>query len=512
MTAPEVLRLGPARLTAGLDQHTRLDLTTHRLAHGPLPHYDRTDLLDLVERIDLRGRGGAAFPFARKARAAVAAAERTGRPLVVVVNATEGEPVSAKDRMLLTRAPHLVLDGACLAASAFGAEEIVVGVAAGSPGEASAPRAVAERERDGSALLLPCPARTVCLPDRFVSGESGALVRGIDGLPAVPPTHRGRASDGGTAGVRGRPTLLCNAETYAQLAVAARLGPDAYAVVGAPDEPGTLLLTVIRPRLAPLVVEVPAGARTGAVLDACGVDTGTTGTGTAEGLLVGGYHGAWIRTGDALRAPLSRAGLSAIGGTLGAGAVVVLPADTCPVGEAARVAAWLAGESAGQCGPCRLGLPATAAALAQLAGGGGGPSALDEARRTVAAARGRGACAHPDGTARFVLSALAVFTEDVAAHESGRGCGRPVLGHLPLPGDKASALPPSTAPTGALEVDWARCDGHGLCAELAPELISLGPHGYPVLSPTPIAPWLEHGARRAVNQCPALALRFARRP
>ncbi|QMU80101.1 NADH-quinone oxidoreductase subunit I [Streptacidiphilus sp. PB12-B1b] len=494
-----------------MDQHTRLDLPSHRLAHGPLPWFDRDDLLDLVERIDLRGRGGAAFPFARKARAAVTSADRSGRPPVVVVNATEGEPASAKDRMLLTRAPHLVLDGACLAAAAFGAEEIVVGVAAGGPGETSVPRALGERRRayqragEGAMLLLPCPARTVCLPDRFVSGESGALIRGISGLPAVPPARRARASDGGPGGVRGRPTLLSNAETYAQLAVAARLGPDAYAVVGTPAEPGTLLLTVVRPDQSPLVVEVPAGARLGGVLDACGVDAG-------QGLLVGGYHGAWLRPGDAVQAPVSRAGLAALGGTLGAGAVIALPTDTCPIGEVARVTAWLAAESAGQCGPCRQGLPATADALTQLAGGGGGRSALDEARRTIASVRGRGACAHPDGTARLVLSALAVFGEDLAAHESGRGCRRPVRGVLPLPGDRASALPPSSGPTATLEVDWARCDAHGLCATLAPELVSLGPHGYPVISPTPIAPWLEHSARRAVHQCPALALRLSRTP
>lgn len=503
MTAPEVLRLGPARLTAGLEQHPRLDLAAHRRAHGPLPGFDRDNLLDLVERIDLRGRGGAAFPFARKARAAVTRADRSRQPLVVVVNATEGEPASAKDRMLLTRAPHLVLDGACLAATAFGAEEIIVGVAAGGPGELSMPRAVDERERDGSPLLLPCPTRTVCLPDRFVSGESGALIRGISGLPAVPPARRTRASDGGPGGVRGRPTLLSNAETFAQVALAARLGPDAYAVVGTPAEPGTLLLTVVRPDRSPLVVEVPAGVRLGTVLEACAVDPG-------QGLLVGGYHGAWLRAEEAVRAPVSRAGLGALGGTLGAGAVIALPADACPIGEVARVTSWLAGESAGQCGPCRQGLPATADALTLLATGTGGRSALDEARRTIAQVRGRGACAHPDGTARLVLSALAVFAEDLAEHESGRGCRRPVRGLLPLPGDRSSALPAGGSPSAALEIDWARCDGHGLCATLAPELISLGPHGYPVISPTPIAPWLEHGARRAVHQCPALALRLTR--
>ncbi|MFC1416472.1 ferredoxin [Streptacidiphilus cavernicola] len=155
-----------------------------------------------------------------------------------------------------------------------------------------------------------------------------------------------------------------------------------------------------------------------------------------------------------------------------------------------------------------MGLPDTAGALAQLATGGGGPSALDQARRTVSAVRGRGACAHPDGTARFVLSALTVFAEDLALHETGRGCGRPVRGMLPLPGDQASALPAPAEGAPVLEVDWSRCDGHGLCAAIAPELITLGPHGYPVLGGTPIAPWLAHGARRAVSQCPALALRL----
>ena len=508
MNVPEVLRLGPARLTSGLDQHARLDLTDHRTAHGPLPRVDRAGLLELAERIDLRGRGGAGFPFARKARAALATSDRTGKPLVIVVNATEGEPASAKDRMLLARTPHLILDGACLAAAAFGAEEIVVGVGAEGPGETSMPRAVAEREsagENGAATLLPCPVRVMCLPERFVAGESGALIRGISGLPAVPPARKARATDGGDAGVRGRPTLLSNAETYAQLAVAARLGPDAYAVVGTPAEPGTVLLTLTRADLPPLVVEVPAGARMGVVLDACGIEPG-------QGLLVGGYHGAWLRPQDAAHAPLSRAGLAAAGGTFGAGAVLSLPNDTCPIGEVARVAGWLATQSAGQCGPCRLGLPNAADALAQLATAGGGPSALDEARRTISAVRGRGACAHPDGTARFILSALAVFADDLAVHESGRGCGRPVRGLLPLPGETGSALPaPAAGTEAALEVDWARCDGHGLCAALAPELITLGPHGYPVIGTTPIAPWLEHGARRAVNQCPALALRLTRR-
>ncbi|MEU0965286.1 oxidoreductase, partial [Streptomyces sp. NPDC005917] len=330
---PEVRRLGSARLTAGLDRHRRLDLAAHHRVHPPLPRLDRDGLLALAEAVDLRGRGGAGFPFARKARAALTTADRVGAPPVIVVNGAEGEPPSAKDKMLLARAPHLVLDGACLAAAAFGAEEIVIGVAAGSPGEISIPAALAERE-------LPCPARTLCLPERFVSGESGALIRGVNGLPVLPTPLKTRAAEGGTGGVRRRPTLLSNAETWAQLAIAARLGPDAYAAVGTAAEPGTVLLTVNRPRAGPLVVEAPAGTRLGPLLDACGLEPGA-------GVLVGGYHGAWLRPEDAIGAPLSRAGLAGLGGTLGAGAIVTLPHDTCPLGETAQVAAWLAAESAG---------------------------------------------------------------------------------------------------------------------------------------------------------------------
>ncbi|MEU2337003.1 NADH-ubiquinone oxidoreductase-F iron-sulfur binding region domain-containing protein [Streptomyces sp. NPDC006654] len=487
LTLPEVRWLDQGRLTAGLDRHQRLDLAAHARVHPPLPQPGRDDLLALAEALALSGRGGAGFPFARKARAALATAERAGASPVIVVNGAEGEPASAKDKMLLARVPHLVLDGACLAAAAFGAEEIVIGVAAGGPGEISVPAALAERE-------LPCPARTLSLPERFLSGESGALIRGINGLPVKPAPRRARAADGAAGGVRRRATLLSNAETWAQLAVAARLGPDAYASVGTADEPGTILLTVNRPGADPLVVEVPTGTRLGPVLNACGVQPGA-------GVLVGGYHGAWLNSSDAIDAPLSRAGLLALGGTLGAGAIVALPDDTCPLGESAQVAAWMAAESSGQCGPCKRGLPEAAEALAMLAACAAEPAVLEDARRALGAAQAGGACSHPDGTARFLFTALDVFSDDVDAHLSGPGCGRPVRGVLPLPPAKGARL----------EVDWSRCTGHGLCAVLAPDLIRLGPHGYPTSAAIPVAPWQEHDARRVVNQCPALAVRLQRR-
>jgi NADH:ubiquinone oxidoreductase subunit F (NADH-binding)/ferredoxin len=481
-----VARIGVARLTAGLDRLSRLDLVAHRSLFGRLPRLSDTELISMARQVGLRGRGGAAFPAARKLEAVVESARRTRRPPIVVVNATEGEPGSFKDQMLLIRSPYLVLSGAALVAEALGAREIVVGVAGNELANSSLDAALE------AAPALRKQVSVVQVPERFISGESGALIRAINGKAPVPP---GRKTLATTSGVDGLPTLLSNAETFAQLAVLALLGPEQYAAVGMPEEPGSVLLSVSGSAARPAVVEVPTGVPLGTVLDLCQAPAG-------DGVLVGGYHGMWLPAESAYTVPVSRAGLEAAGGTLGAGVVLPLGDGTCPLGEVSRIASYLAGESAGQCGPCKLGLPSIAQALAALIDGSGGIEALDAARRSAVAVSGRGACAHPDGTTRFVLSALQVFEEDLAAHVFHSSCGRPVRGVLPLPSG------PWQDGRHRLVVDWTRCDGHGLCAHLAPELIRLDGRGYPVLLDIPVPPWLEKDARQAVDMCPALALRL----
>jgi ferredoxin len=106
----------------------------------------------------------------------------------------------------------------------------------------------------------------------------------------------------------------------------------------------------------------------------------------------------------------------------------------------------------------------------------------------------------------MVLSALEVFTEDLAAHVFHSSCGRPVRGILPLPAG------PETENEKQLIVDWVRCEGHGLCAHLVPELIHLDSNGFPVIMNIPVPPWLEKDAQQAVEMCPALALRLAADP
>src|ERR1700735_4809818 len=127
LDAPAIMRIGAARLTAGLDRMPWIDLDAHREIFGPLPRMSAEELISMTESVDLRGQGGAAFPFADKLRAVINAAEANDCPTIVVVNATEGEPGSVKDKMLMIRSPYLILSGAALVAEAIGAEEVIIG-------------------------------------------------------------------------------------------------------------------------------------------------------------------------------------------------------------------------------------------------------------------------------------------------------------------------------------------------------------------------------------------------
>jgi NADH:ubiquinone oxidoreductase subunit F (NADH-binding) len=146
--------------------------------------------------------------------------------------------------------------------------------------------------------------------------------------------------------------------------------------------------------------------------------------GTAEPVsayLIGGYFGTWVAAADAERAALLDSELMPFGASLGARTLFVLPARVCGIVETARLARYLASESAGQCGPCVHGLDAIAGGLERLAR----PERTDLLRleRWLEQVRGRGACRHPDGAVRLVASALDVFASEVELHAAGRCSG-----------------------------------------------------------------------------------------
>ena len=306
-----------------------------------------------MERAGLTGRGGAHFPTARKL-AAVAA----GPDPVVIANGTEGEPASAKDKILLARSPHLVLDGAALAAGLVGAREAYLVVHHSVRDIVD--EAVAERRRAGHGQVR---FRVVTAADRFVAGEASAVVHWIErGVPAPLPKPPRLAEHG----LDGRPTLVQNVETLAHLALIGRHGAGWFRALGTEAEPGTMLVTILGAVREPCVGEIAVGTPLQEVLGLAGGASGPV-----QAVLLGGYSGQWAGP-DALARPFSAAGLAPLGASVGAGLIVALPADACGLAETARVARYLADESAGQCGPCLFGLDAVAGELARLADGSPG--------------------------------------------------------------------------------------------------------------------------------------------
>jgi NADH:ubiquinone oxidoreductase subunit F (NADH-binding) len=396
------------------------DLHTHLARYGTVPYRGRPGaLIDDIEESGLTGRGGAAFPVYRKL-AAVARA-RQGRK-VAVANGSESEPASRKDELLLRIAPHLVLDGLQLAAEAVGATEAHLYLHA-APGPQLL-RALAER---ASRRLDQLPVTITQAPPRFLAGQETALVNRLGGGPALPTFQPPRVSD---RGLGGAPTLVQNAETLAHLALIARYGPRWFRAVGTPGEPGSMLTTVYRPDAKPEIHEVATGTPLRALL----------GDGPqAQAWLIGGYHGTWLPLPQAKDLTLDHASLRTFGAAPGAGVLAALPADRCGLAETARITTYLAAESAGQCGPCLNGLPRIAAALTELAAGRPNPRTRADLERWSGLVAGRGACHHPDGTVRFVRSALTTFAPEIDRHARGHCSAKTRTPFLPLPDQRPTS-------------------------------------------------------------------------
>jgi NADH:ubiquinone oxidoreductase subunit F (NADH-binding) len=180
----------------------------------------------------------------------------------------------------------------------------------------------------------------------------------------------------------------------------------------------------------PGVYEIEMGTPAGQVVMMAGGPTERL-----AALLIGGYFGAWLPAETAWRVPLCHAALKAVGGAMGAGMLIALPVSSCGLAETARVIRYLAGENAGQCGPCMFGLPALADAMADLAYQGGRGRAMERAATLAGLVEGRGACRHPDGAIQLARSALLAFEADALWHDHRGPCAAVARAPLlPVPG------------------------------------------------------------------------------
>ncbi|MFF3574893.1 NADH-ubiquinone oxidoreductase-F iron-sulfur binding region domain-containing protein [Nocardia jiangxiensis] len=339
-------------------------------------------LADLAQS-GLRGRGGAGFPAHHKWTAVAAAPES-----VVVANGHEGEPASAKDRWLLTRRPHLVLDGLLLAARVTGSSEAIV-YASDPEALTSVRQAVADVTAAG---LVPhgVTLRVHAAPHGYVAGEESAVVQSINGRPAKPTSKPPRPFE---VGVRGLPTLVSNVETLAHAAWIRRFGAAEFAQVGSAASRGTALFTITGPVAEPGVYEMSLGSTVSDLIAAAGGMRAPM-----RGALIGGWfngvavgdHGGLVCCYDAMREA---------GTGLGCAAITVLGPDDDILAVAGELSGWFQGESALQCGSCLSGTKAIARAFREVLRGDDTTPHLANLTRWGSTLSGRGACGLIDGAA-----------------------------------------------------------------------------------------------------------------
>ncbi len=390
----------PRLLVSDVEQYA-----AYREQGGYQPLSSTDELLAEVEAGGLVGRGGAAFPLAVKLRAVRDNGRAIGVGTVVVANGEEGEPASIKDRWLLRNRPHLVLDGLRLAASIVAADHAYVYV---SDPESARSVEAALSELDADAL----GGVTVgiwSVPPGYVAGEETATVRAINGGPVKPTDKPPRPYE---EGVDGRPTLVSNVETLANLPYLQRHGAAAFRSQGTPLSPGTFLATITGAGRSAVLYELPHGLPFTELAALHGISPDQV-----RGALMGGYFAGLLNRG-VLETTLDHETMRALGSGLGCGAISIIT-DDCPVAVAASVLAYFDRENAGQCGSCFNGTAAMAAAAGALRDGVATNEDVDRLRRWSVVLRGRGSCATLDAACNIAASLLDQFPDEVARHLDG---------------------------------------------------------------------------------------------
>ncbi|MFI5284086.1 MAG: NAD(P)H-dependent oxidoreductase subunit E [Candidatus Dormibacterales bacterium] len=300
----------------------------------------------------LLGRGGAAFPTGRKWDSV---AKATVRPHYLVCNADESEPGTFKDRVMMECDPFSVVEAMTIAAYATGCDSGYIYIRAEYPLARMRMRHAIDQARlhgllgediEGRGFAFDIEVRRGA--GAYICGEETALFNSIEGKRGEP---RNKPPFPVQAGLFGKPTLVNNVETLANVLDIVQAGAAAHAATGTPESTGTRLFCVSGHVRKPGLYEVPMGTKLAALIDLAG---GLPAGRSLQAVLLGGAAGSFV-TASSLDVPLSFEGTRAIGATLGSGAVIVLDDTADLKAILLRIARFFRDESCGQCVPCRVG-------------------------------------------------------------------------------------------------------------------------------------------------------------
>lgn len=377
------------------------------------------DVVGELEAAGLRGRGGAAFPTATKWRSVTEHAVETDSDVHVVVNAAEGEPGTAKDRVLLRHDPYRVLEGCLVAMHVTGAVAGWVGI---KEWFAATDRVVEARDElleagwPGADRLRVVPG-----PDDYLFGEESGMLEVIEGNGPLPrilkPYDRGVFGD--EDGTQPNPTIVNNVETFAHLVKILEHGAEAFRANGTDGHPGTLVATVTGDVADPQVLEVPTDMTLGELLQRCGADA-------ANVKLIASGVSTPLMTPDHLDLPLDTDVLAGADGGLGSAGFTSYDNDRSAVAVTRSLAHFLAEGSCGQCTACETGTRAIADLLDDLCAGTADRSAIDALIVRAERAPEANRCFLPVGAMYVILSAVQRFEDEFrAAIEHGIDDDRP---------------------------------------------------------------------------------------
>jgi NADH-quinone oxidoreductase subunit F len=382
------------------------------------------EVTDEVKKADLRGRGGAGFPAGEK-WSYVPSPEDVAGPRYVVANADEMEPGTFKDRLLMERNPHQLIEGMALCAYAIQANVAYIFLRweYGKPARALE-RALAEaceanylgRNVLGTGFRL--EMRLHVSAGRYVCGEAMAVLNVLEGRRAIPRTKPPHPT---VSGLRGKPTVVNNVETLSNVPHIIRKGAEWFRGLSlVPSDSGTKLYGVSGRVRRPGLWELPMGTPLREILEGCagGMQDGCR----LRGLLPGGASTEFL-TDQHLSVRMDFDSLLTAGSRLGTGAVIVLDDTKCPVGMVHNLEAFFARESCGWCTPCRDGLPWTAQLLQAIEEGQGRPGDVERLDlHTRLIGPGFTFCYLAPGAMEPLRSALKWFREDFERHIRDRRC------------------------------------------------------------------------------------------
>ena len=364
-----------------------------------------------IERSGLRGRGGAGFPAGRKWRAV---AGQRSEEKYIVANGDEGDPGAYIDRFLMEEDPHAVIEAMIIAGRAVGARRGLVYVRAEYPAafdrlvsaiEDARRAGILGRRVLGAAFAF--DLEVVAGAGSYVCGEETALLNALEG---VRPEVRTRPPYPASHGLYGRPTLVHNIETLANVPWIVVHGAEAYARVGLGASRGTKVVSLNSLVRRPGLYEVELGTPVRRIVDDVG---GGVATGTLTGVLVGGPL-AGLLPPALLDTPLAFEELDAVGASVGHGGIVAVDDRTTIPELVMHVAAFAAAESCGKCTPCRLGTRRIQQLVeAALAGGRAEPDAREAWRALIATLADTSLCGHGSGFADFAASIERYFGSEL---------------------------------------------------------------------------------------------------